>query len=132
MDKGNGRKPAKGSGMPFQDPHGHGEAQGKLLEQAIGRAVKEFREKLGNLASEVGDSAGKEVVNPLAYRLEKFTRYIEDRRPNANCDPYEVTFILIDTTNARSEGGDATRAPLSGRPLGVTQGDGSGGGVVRR
>ncbi|MGV3758569.1 MAG: glutamine synthetase [Actinomycetota bacterium] len=23
--------------------------------------------------------------------------YIEDRRPNANCDPYEVTYILIDT-----------------------------------
>jgi glutamine synthetase len=23
--------------------------------------------------------------------------YIEDRRPNANCDPYDVTYILIDT-----------------------------------
>jgi glutamine synthetase len=23
--------------------------------------------------------------------------YIEDRRPNANCDPYEVTGIMIDT-----------------------------------
>jgi len=23
--------------------------------------------------------------------------YIEDRRPNANCDPYDVTFIIIDT-----------------------------------
>ena len=39
MDKSNGRKPVARSGMPFQDPHGHGEAQGKLLEQAIGRAA---------------------------------------------------------------------------------------------
>ena len=53
MDKGNGRKPAPGSGMPFQDPHGHGEATGKLLEQAIGRAVKEFREKLGLTIAEL-------------------------------------------------------------------------------
>ena len=57
MDKGNGRKPAKGSGMPFQDPHGHGEAQGKLLEQAIGRAVKEFREKLGLTIAELAKAA---------------------------------------------------------------------------
>ena len=57
MDKGNGRKPAQGSGMPFQDPHGHGEAQGKLLEQAIGRAVKEFREKLGLTIAELAKAA---------------------------------------------------------------------------
>ena len=43
MDKANARKQAQRPGMPFQDPHGHGGAQGKLLEQAIGRAVKEFR-----------------------------------------------------------------------------------------
>jgi DNA-binding XRE family transcriptional regulator len=57
VDKGNGRKPAPGSGMPFQDPHGHGEAQGKLLEQAIGRAVKDFREKLGLTIAELAKAA---------------------------------------------------------------------------
>ena len=57
MDKGNGRKPAPGSGLPYQDPHGHGEAQGKLLEQAIGRAVKEFREKLGLTIAELAKAA---------------------------------------------------------------------------
>ena len=35
VDKGNGRKTAQRSGMPFQDPHGHGEAQGKLLSQNV-------------------------------------------------------------------------------------------------
>ena len=43
--------------MPFQDPHGHGEVQGKLLEQAIGREVKGFREKLGLTIAELAKAA---------------------------------------------------------------------------
>ena len=57
MDKGNGRKSAQASGLPFQDPHGHGEVQGKLLEQAIGREVKGFREKLGLTIAELAKAA---------------------------------------------------------------------------
>ena len=57
MDKANGRRPVQKAGMPFQNPHGHGEAQGKLLEQAIGRAVKEFREKLGLTIAELAKAA---------------------------------------------------------------------------
>jgi transcriptional regulator with XRE-family HTH domain len=44
--------------LPFQDPHGHGEVQGKLLEQAIGREVKGFREKLGLTISELAKASG--------------------------------------------------------------------------
>jgi DNA-binding XRE family transcriptional regulator len=57
LDKGNGRKPAQASGLPYQDPHGHGEVQGKLLEQAIGREVKGFREKLGLTIAELAKAA---------------------------------------------------------------------------
>jgi transcriptional regulator with XRE-family HTH domain len=57
LDKGNGRKPARASGLPYQDPHGQGGAQGKLLEQAIGREVKGFREKLGLTIAELAKAA---------------------------------------------------------------------------
>ena len=58
MDKANEPKPPdSASGMPFQDPHGHEGGHGKLLEQAIGRAVKEFREKLGLTIAELAKAA---------------------------------------------------------------------------
>ena len=57
MDKPNGKKAAKGSGLPYQDPHADTGAPGKLLEQAIGREVKGFREKLGLTISELAKAA---------------------------------------------------------------------------
>ena len=57
MDKDGTKKPGKGDALPFQDPHGHGEVQGKLLEQAIGREVKGFREKLGLTIAELAKAA---------------------------------------------------------------------------
>ena len=57
MDKADKKKPAATPELPFQDPHGHGEVQGKLLEQAIGREVKGFREKLGLTIAELAKAA---------------------------------------------------------------------------
>ena len=39
---------------------------------------------------------GASVRIPWQVEVDK-KGYIEDRRPNANCDPYEVTYIMIDT-----------------------------------
>ena len=36
-----------------QDPHGVGQAGGRLLEQSIGREVRGFREKLGLTIAEL-------------------------------------------------------------------------------
>jgi DNA-binding XRE family transcriptional regulator len=41
-----------------QDPHAVGDAEGRLLEQAIGREVRRFREKLGLTISELAKSSG--------------------------------------------------------------------------
>ena len=60
MDKAIGRKPARSAALPYQDPHGHGAMQGKLLEQAIGREVKTFREKLGLTIAELAKAAGQD------------------------------------------------------------------------
>lgn len=43
--------------MPYQEPHGSRVLQGKLLEEAIGREVKRFREKLGLTISELAKAA---------------------------------------------------------------------------
>jgi transcriptional regulator with XRE-family HTH domain len=60
------KKPVKGrrkavlhaGALPYQEPHGIGEANGKLLEQSIGREVRRFREKLGLTLSELAKAAG--------------------------------------------------------------------------
>ena len=39
---------------------------------------------------------GASVRIPWQVEVDK-KGYIEDRRPNANCDPYDVTYIIIDT-----------------------------------
>ena len=39
---------------------------------------------------------GASVRIPWQVEVDK-KGYIEDRRPNANCDPYEVTHVLIET-----------------------------------
>jgi transcriptional regulator with XRE-family HTH domain len=44
--------------LPYQEPHGPGPSGGKLLEEAIGRAVRRFREKLGLTISELAKAAG--------------------------------------------------------------------------
>jgi transcriptional regulator with XRE-family HTH domain len=44
-----------------QDPHSTGTAEGRLLEQAIGREVRAFREKLGLNLSELANAAGMSV-----------------------------------------------------------------------
>lgn len=44
-----------------QDPHSTGTAEGRLLEQAIGREVRTFREKLGLNLSELANAAGMSV-----------------------------------------------------------------------
>ena len=43
--------------MPYQEPHGARSAQGKLLEEAIGRQVKQYREKLGLTIAELAKAA---------------------------------------------------------------------------
>jgi transcriptional regulator with XRE-family HTH domain len=57
LDKSDSGKTDRPRELPFQDPHGHGEVQGKLLEQAIGREVKGFREKLGLTIAELAKAA---------------------------------------------------------------------------
>ncbi len=49
-----------------------------------------------NLYSYGVSDRGASVRIPWQVEVDK-KGYIEDRRPNANCDPYEVTMILIDT-----------------------------------
>ena len=43
--------------LPYQEPHLGPAARGKLLEEAIGREVKTFREKLGITISELAKAA---------------------------------------------------------------------------
>ena len=44
--------------MFAQDPHKVGPAEGRLLEEAIGREVRNFREKLGLTIAELAKSSG--------------------------------------------------------------------------
>src|SRR5689334_9950625 len=44
--------------MFAQDPHKVGAAEGRLLEEAIGREVRNFREKLGLTIAELAKSSG--------------------------------------------------------------------------
>ena len=44
--------------LPYQEPHLGASARGKLLEEAIGREVRGFREKLGITISELGQGGG--------------------------------------------------------------------------
>ena len=46
------------SAMPYQEPHRTNAARGRWLEEAIGREVKRFREKLGITISELAKGAG--------------------------------------------------------------------------
>ena len=45
------------SSLPFQDPHETGASRARHLEEAIGREVKRFREKLGLTISELAKAA---------------------------------------------------------------------------
>ena len=47
---------------------------------------------------------GASVRIPWQVEVDK-KGYIEDRRPNANCDPYQTTAILIETICGAAEGG---------------------------
>jgi len=51
-------RPAGGGPQFDQDPHGAGAAEGRLLEQSIGREVRAFREKLGLTMAELAKSSG--------------------------------------------------------------------------
>ena len=42
---------------------------------------------------------GASIRIPWQVEVDK-KGYIEDRRPNANCDPYDVTYVIIDTVCA--------------------------------
>ena len=57
LDKRTRNKPVRTPVLPYQEPHDAGSAQGKLLEEAIGREVKRFREKLGLTISELAKAA---------------------------------------------------------------------------
>ena len=57
MDKSS-RKKSDTTVLPYQEPHAAGTVQGKLLEEAIGREVKGFREKLGLTIAELAKAAG--------------------------------------------------------------------------
>lgn len=57
MDKP-GRKPSiSKTELPYQDPHVCGASQGRLLEEAIGRAVRRTREKLGLTIAELAKAS---------------------------------------------------------------------------
>ncbi len=56
MDKRIKEKPTRRV-MPYQEPHGARSAHGKLLEEAIGRQVKQYREKLGLTIAELAKAA---------------------------------------------------------------------------
>ena len=58
MNRRESASPLKGAAMPYQEPHLQGGAPGKYLEEAIGREVKRFREKLGITISELAKAAG--------------------------------------------------------------------------
>ena len=58
MDKKSSAKPGNADAMAYQEPHGVDAVHGKFLEEAIGREVKRFREKLGITISELSKAAG--------------------------------------------------------------------------
>lgn len=51
------RKSSEPPVMHYQEPHAARAAQGKLLEEAIGRQVKQYREKLGLTIAELAKAA---------------------------------------------------------------------------
>ena len=57
MEKRTRRLANADKSLPYQEPHGEGLVQGKLLEEAIGREVKNFREKLGLTIAELAKAA---------------------------------------------------------------------------
>ena len=60
MDKrasAKGKTRGKDKGLPFQDPHASPSRRANLLEEAIGREVKGFREKLGLTIAELAKAA---------------------------------------------------------------------------
>jgi transcriptional regulator with XRE-family HTH domain len=57
VDKRAKEAPTNKAVMPYQEPHGARSAQGKLLEEAIGRQVKQYREKLGLTIAELAKAA---------------------------------------------------------------------------
>jgi transcriptional regulator with XRE-family HTH domain len=50
-------KTGKTEAMPYQEPHRSGRAPSKLLEETIGREVKNFREKVGLTIAELAKAA---------------------------------------------------------------------------
>lgn len=58
MNRRNTRKPAVATALPYQEPHATGPVRRKLLEAAIGREVRRFREKLGLTIAELAKTAG--------------------------------------------------------------------------
>ncbi len=50
--------PPSNGALPYQEPHGSSLPASKLLEEAIGREVRRFREKLGLTISELAKAAG--------------------------------------------------------------------------
>jgi transcriptional regulator with XRE-family HTH domain len=58
MNRSESAEVKKPAAMPYQEPHGPRAGQAKYLEEAIGREVKRFREKLGITISELAKAAG--------------------------------------------------------------------------
>ena len=57
MQKRIRRRPEGRRELAYQEPHRTGAGNGKLLEAAIGREVKRYREKLGITISELAKAA---------------------------------------------------------------------------
>jgi transcriptional regulator with XRE-family HTH domain len=57
LNKRSSPEPMSGAAMPYQEPHQAATAHGKFLEEAIGREVKRFREKLGLTISELAKAS---------------------------------------------------------------------------
>lgn len=63
--------PSGHDGVPQQDPHATGAAKSKLLEAAIGREIRRFREKLGMTIAQLGKAAN--ISSGMVSKIENGT-----------------------------------------------------------
>ena len=89
--------------LPYQEPHLVASARGKLLEEAIGREVRRFREKLGITISELAKAADmsagmlSKIENGATSRMmwmdsaSRRSRWVNFLRAGACC----ITFSLF-------------------------------------
>ncbi len=77
-----GKARGKDKGLPFQDPHASPSRRANLLEEAIGREVKGFREKLGLTIAELAKAAD------MSAACSPRSRTAPPRRRLPRCRPW--------------------------------------------